>query len=170
MAHPERLGILAALMDADLEVPELAARLGVKPASISRHLSVLLDLNLVSAPAPDTRPAYGLNLEALDHLRRRVMPHLDQPAYGIVDGHPQAAILNRFVTQGRLKELPANYSKRHVVLEWLAQQFDVGSTYGEPEVNAILAPHGPDVATLRRALVDHGLLQRQAGQYWVTRK
>jgi hypothetical protein len=38
--------------------------------------------------------------------------------------------------------------------------------YPEREVNALLAAWHPDVAALRRYLVDEGLLTRDAGVYW----
>jgi hypothetical protein len=53
-----------------------------------------------------------------------------------------------------------------VILEWLASEFEVGSTYPERAVNEILRRHHPDYATLRRALVDYGLMQREKGIYW----
>ena len=41
-----------------------------------------------------------------------------------------------------------------------------GVRYPEREVNALLAVWHPDVAALRRYLVDEGLLTREAGVYW----
>jgi hypothetical protein len=44
--------------------------------------------------------------------------------------------------------------------------FEAGVRYPEREVNALLAVWHPDVAALRRYLVDEGLLTREAGVYW----
>lgn len=41
-----------------------------------------------------------------------------------------------------------------------------GERYDERAVNAILKRHHPDSATLRRALVNYGLMRREAGVYW----
>ena len=41
-----------------------------------------------------------------------------------------------------------------------------GERYDERAVNAILKHHHPDSATLRRALVDYGLMRLEAGIYW----
>ncbi|CAN5920546.1 hypothetical protein BH23ACT10_BH23ACT10_05690 [soil metagenome] len=38
--------------------------------------------------------------------------------------------------------------------------------YGEPEVNELLRRFHDDHATLRRALVDEGFLDRSGGEYW----
>ena len=69
---------------------------------------------------------------------------------------------------GRLTSIPAQYTKRRVVLEHLVRVFEPGVRYPEREVNALLAVWHPDVAALRRYLVDEGLLSRAAGVYWRT--
>ena len=44
--------------------------------------------------------------------------------------------------------------------------FEPGIRYPEREVNVLLAVWHPDVAALRRYLVDEGFLTREAGVYW----
>jgi hypothetical protein len=53
-----------------------------------------------------------------------------------------------------------------VVLDRLSQEFDVGVRYPERQVNATLRRFHPDVAALRRYLVDEGFLDREASVYW----
>ena len=76
------------------------------------------------------------------------------------------AVLSAFVRDGRLTSIPAQRSKRLVVLGHLVRVFEPGVRYPEREVNALLAVWHPDVAALRRYLVDEGLLSREAGVYW----
>jgi hypothetical protein len=76
------------------------------------------------------------------------------------------AVLSAFVRDGRLVSIPAQLSKRRIVLEHLVRVFDAGVRYPEREVNALLAVWHPDTAALRRYLVDEGLLTREAGLYW----
>jgi hypothetical protein len=64
--------------------------------------------------------------------------------------------------------MPTATPKVQVVLEHIAQDFDAGSQYSEADVNAILKRRFDDHATLRRYLVDYGLLQRDHGSYWRT--
>ena len=82
------------------------------------------------------------------------------------DDPAEAAVLSAFVRDGRLTSIPAQHSKRMVVLEHLVRVFEPGVRYPEREVNALLAVWHPDVAALRRYLVDTGLLTREAGVYW----
>ncbi|GAA3153278.1 DUF2087 domain-containing protein [Blastococcus jejuensis] len=76
------------------------------------------------------------------------------------------AVLSAFVRDGRLVSIPAQHGKRVVVLQHLVRVFEPGVRYPEREVNALLAVWHPDVAALRRYLVDEGLLTREAGVYW----
>jgi hypothetical protein len=78
----------------------------------------------------------------------------------------EQAVLARFFRGRRLVEVPAQRAKRLVVLERLALEFEPGVRYAEPEVNAILGEFHLDHATLRRALVDEGFLDREGGRYW----
>ncbi len=83
--------------------------------------------------------------------------------------------LARYVRDGKLRQYPgACNDARALVLEWLAGLFAPGRRYAEAEVNEVLAGHAIghalDHATLRRYLVDAGLLARDHGEYWRTEK
>jgi len=69
-------------------------------------------------------------------------------------------ILGHFLKDGRLKVIPAKAAKRRIVLDHLVQMFEPGHRYSEAEVNNLLAPVHPDVAALRRYLIDEGLMER----------
>jgi hypothetical protein len=73
--------------------------------------------------------------------------------------------LRNFVENGRLTSVPTKASQRRRVLEYLAAQFDEGKEYAESEVNDVLGRFHDDYASLRRYLVDEGLLTRARGIY-----
>jgi len=75
-------------------------------------------------------------------------------------------VLDQAFRDGRLTRLPAKRSQRLVVLDELVQRFEPGEKYSERQVNAKLSNSDLDVATLRRNLVDHGMLDRADGAYW----
>jgi hypothetical protein len=81
-----------------------------------------------------------------------------------MDAH-EAKTLAAFVRDGRLVRIPVVASKQTVVVRWLAALFEMDATYPERDVNATLAQVHPDVATLRRMLVDHRYMGRQNGIY-----
>lgn len=88
------------------------------------------------------------------------------PPEPLSDDPAEDAVLSAFVRDGRLVSIPAQYSKRVLVLQHLVRVFEPGVRYPEREVNALLAVWHPDTAALRRYLVDEGLLTREAGIYW----
>jgi hypothetical protein len=83
----------------------------------------------------------------------------DDPAY-------EAKVRRAYLREGRLVTLPARERKRRVILRFLVEEvFPDASPMDEPEVNARLAVWHPDVAALRRYLVDAGLVARSGMTY-----
>jgi hypothetical protein len=75
-------------------------------------------------------------------------------------------IVAGYLRDGRLRILPKKLSRRLLVLRWVADRFALATKYPEKEVNEILISLHPDYALLRRALVDHRFMSRDAGVYW----
>jgi hypothetical protein len=82
------------------------------------------------------------------------------------DERETAKVLRSYLRDGVLTTMPRRGRKRRIVLEHLVQRFEPGARYAEVEVNLALRQAHPDVAALRRYLVDEGLLERDHGVYW----
>jgi hypothetical protein len=76
-------------------------------------------------------------------------------------------VLETFAPMGKLQRMPARQSKRLVLLEEFALLLEPGRAYAEAELNALLAPIYPDYCTVRREMVDAGLLSRNGMVYHV---
>ena len=74
-------------------------------------------------------------------------------------------VFQAFVEGGRLKAIPVKRKKREVLLRHMVQAFEERRVYREAEVNGILGEFYEDVATLRRELVEMGLLIRYRSEY-----
>jgi len=103
----------------------------------------------------------------LDRLRRAALARstVDPMDYGDVAAET-AAVLRAFLPYGRLAQMPAQRTKRRIVLDHIARVFEPGVRYAERDVNTLLRAFDDDYATLRRYLVDEGFLARAGGQYW----
>ena len=77
-----------------------------------------------------------------------------------------AKVFAASVRDGRITQIPSSRTKRLVLLDWLAQDFEVGRRYSESMVNLILGKRHPDTAAWRRYLVDEAFLSRETGEYW----
>jgi hypothetical protein len=75
-------------------------------------------------------------------------------------------VVRAFIRDGRLISIPAKPSKRELLLPVILDRcFPDDRPYDEHEVNRRLALVHPDVAALRRYLVDGGWMTREAGIY-----
>ena len=83
-----------------------------------------------------------------------------------MDLRDDRVLRNFLTTDGRLHTIPTKHSKLLVVLDHIAQSFEPGQTYSEPEVNTVIEQFHPDYAALRRYLVDNQFLTREDGVYW----
>lgn len=78
-------------------------------------------------------------------------------------------IVRSFFRNGRLASIPVKANKRKVILEHVADAcFEKERVYAEQEVNSILLKIYEDPFTLRRELVEAGLLSRKTdgSAYW----
>lgn len=78
----------------------------------------------------------------------------------------ERVLANFLAADGSLRTIPTKRAKLLVVLDHLAQSFELGRVYPEQEVNAVLKRFHPDCAALRRYLVEDGFLTREDGFYW----
>jgi hypothetical protein len=81
---------------------------------------------------------------------------------------PEDRVLRTFMRDGRILTMPAKRSRRLILLDHVARQFEVGVRYRETEVNLRLRRLHDDYAALRRYLVDEGFLSRDHSVYWRT--
>jgi hypothetical protein len=78
----------------------------------------------------------------------------------------EAKTLRAHLVDGRLVSIPAQQKRRDIVLRFLLERvFTEDRGYREKEVNQRLALFHPDVAALRRYLVDEGYVERDASVY-----
>jgi hypothetical protein len=100
---------------------------------------------------------------------------MTEPGPGSEPGNPkpplrrlteQEKVVRAFLRDGRLVSIPARPSKRDLLLPVILDRcFPDDREYEEKEVNMRLALLHPDVAALRRYLVDGRWMTREAGIY-----
>ena len=70
-------------------------------------------------------------------------------------------IVQRYLNaDGSLRQIPSKRGPRLLVLAHIARRITVGIELKESAVNDALRPVSADVAMLRRALVDEGMIER----------
>lgn len=164
LADPERLAVAGALAIAPRTATELAKELGIPVGRVRRHLSRLGVVGLARVEA--NRRTYRLDPDVLRQAAKEAGPPREAGlALGAVY-EEEEAVLRSYFRGGKLREIPHRQSKRRIVLTRLALEFEVGIRYPEKRVDEILKRFHPDYASLRRYLVEEGLLSRERGRYW----
>ena len=164
LADGDRLRAVAALVLGAATTEEVAEATGLGLRATVTALHRLADRGLVDRDAHGWRFAeeeLRSSARAAAAAGATADEHGDAPA-------EEARVLRAFVKDRRLTGIPTQRSKRLVVLDLVAQDFEPGRRYSESMVNLVLGQWYADTASLRRHLVDEELLAREAGTYWRT--
>lgn len=155
---PDRLAVVGAIATRARDIDQIAAHTEVDRRTVLETVAALVDGGAV---VEDEAGRYQLDRTVLVDLAQR-LPQPLPPDRAIFHGMTaeEREILGRFFRGEELVEIPSSRSKRLVVLERLGLEFEPGRRYDEHEVNEILARFHADHASLRRYLVDEGLLSR----------
>jgi hypothetical protein len=164
----DRLAVAGALAAGPLSTDELVVISRRDRRTVLTALGDLRAAGLVAAVGE----SYSLDLvtlraAALDAAEIEI-PMDPIIGYGMTDD--ERAVLGRYFSGRVLHEIPTHRAKRVVVLQRLALEFDIGRRYTEFKVNEILGAFNSDWSTLRRGLIDEGLVDREhvdgQSMYW----
>jgi hypothetical protein len=164
LADPERLAIAGSLSRGSASARTLSEDLDVPIKRVRRHLNRLTATGVVRLD--EDRSTYRLDAETLRWAAEQVGPPREAGMALGAASEDEEIVLRTFFRNGRLTELPAKRSKRRIVLERIAVEFEPGRHYDEDEVNVTVGRFSTDHAALRRALVDEGFLDRDHSTYW----
>jgi len=160
------LGTIAGRHPAGIPLDELCAQSGGAPSKLWPHLNALKRAGLILIADGGTDPTFSIDTDSLEDLAvyaATLAPPAQAPPDGISE--EEHRVLATFVKDGRIDSFPAQLKKQLVLWRYLVRRFEVDRAYPEAEVNDLLRAIHPDVATVRRALVDNGLMTRDAGVY-----
>ncbi|HKA05600.1 MAG TPA: DUF2087 domain-containing protein [Acidimicrobiales bacterium] len=167
LADDDRRAVAAALILGASRVADVREATGLDAPRVAKALTRLVDSGLVERAGDGSLHLLGQAFAVAARAAAAARPSGEPEATADMPAET-AKVLRSFVRDGRLTRIPTSRSKRLVVLDRLAQDFEPGRRYPERTVNVMLARWHPDTASLRRYLVDEGFLTREAGEYWRT--
>ena len=159
LVDADRLRIAGLLGVEPQGVVQLAERLQLKPNTVVTHLERLSSAGLVQ----EQDGSYRLDKKALEALaRRNLAGQRPIPKVEPFDGEAfdQKVVHDFMGPDGKFKILPSQPKKFLSILRYTTRVFEAGTDYPEKQVNEMLKQFHPDTASLRRGLVDSGLLER----------
>lgn len=173
LSDVNRLKIVGLLSQQEYSVEQLAEMLGLRSSTVSHHLATLVKAGLVSAHPESYYNVYRFENETLEKMSQRLLARDTLPAVAAdvdVDAYDRKVIENYSNPDGSLRALPVQRKKLMAILNYIMQSFESERRYTEKQVNEILERFHEDYVSLRRDLVDAGLLQRDkdGSQYRVS--
>lgn len=157
--EPDRLKILGLLANEPHTISQLMAKLQLKQKTVTRHLQFLQKAKIITADVSGFKPSYRLDSSRLEALNRLVNEAKPLPSL-------TERTLQEYVVDGRLKAIPHKPEERQIILEWLADKFELNKRYTESEITELIRKYYDKPLTLRRVLADNRFLLHTGRQYW----
>lgn len=164
-ADPKKVKLLGQLCDDQLPLHTLARAAGLSEAETMGLVQSFQEAGLLEGTFDHDgfrwRYKPSAIFEALRETKAAAGPSDLPPGASAFD----ARVLGDFFVGGKLRSIPVQRKKREVVLRYLAGKFDLDRTYTEQEVSFLLLNYHEDYASLRREMMDTGLMERANGIY-----
>lgn len=164
-----RVRIIALLQQGQLSGQEIAGKLGLKPPTITHHISKLREVGLIKERRDKNTIYFSINLKILEMSAKSIMTigtGGNSSMEMSVTEEERSAIINNFFTKdGKLKIYPAQRKKKLVVLAHMIKGLEFGRVYQEKEINEYLKQYHEDYATLRRELIMCQYMYRENSLY-----
>jgi biotin operon repressor len=171
LADPTRMRILLLLSRGEMHGQGLAKKLNLSQPTVTHHASKLREAGLIKERRDKNTVYFTLNPELIrQHAEATVrfifekgegeeeMPELNETLEATV-------LRNFFAKDGKLRQIPAQYKKKLIVLQMLAEKLEPGRVYPERELNEWIKQYHDDFATIRRELIMHQFMYREREMY-----
>ena len=145
LADPDRLRAFAAVLLGGGAAADVAAASGLRPRETVEALARLEAVGLVRRGGG----GWSAAPERLQAAAAAVAPERPVVDHG-AGGGGEEAVLRTFLPDGRIAQLPAQETKRRIVLDHVCRVFEPGHRYPERDVNALLRAFTDDYVTVRR--------------------
>ncbi|GEN89136.1 DUF2087 domain-containing protein [Oceanobacillus sojae] len=163
-----RIRIISLLKEGPLHGQAIAGKLGLKPPTISHHLTKLKQIDIVYQRRDKNTIYFYLNKDKLERMALEITRIGDNEMFekfDITEGEKAKVIRNFIDGNGKLKALPAQRKKKLILLEYMLRGLEHGKTYKEKEINEHIQQYHQDFATIRREFVMAHFMYRQDGIY-----
>lgn len=170
LADPTRLRLAALIVDRARCGQDLAAELGVSTGTVSHHLRVLREANLVKETRQPPFSFFELDLATLQQALKAVS---NKKAVREIAGDEartgeERKVLRSFFDGPRLLALPVQRKKKQMVLEEVLRRIPRRKEYEERELSRYIETVFQDYCTVRREWIMCGYMARESGVYRLT--
>jgi hypothetical protein len=170
LADPTRLRLAALIVDRARCGQDLAAELGISTGTVSHHLRILREANLVRETRHPPFSFFELDLGVLQEALKTVSSKKAVREIAGDEARPQEErkVLRTFFDGPRLTAMPAQRKKKQMVLEEILRRIPRRKEYEERELSRYIEAIFEDFCTVRREWIMGGYMQRERGIYRLT--
>ncbi len=163
MASADRLRVIGVLARGRATQAEIADQLHVPVRDVFDHLAYLTHIGVIS----EMNGSYDLNEKTIESLARGQFEGR-QPQFEEKPEDVRKVLKAYLNPDGTIKQLPQEGRKMWIILQFVVDAFPLNTNFTEKEVNTLLRRFHVDTATLRRNLIDYGLMARESDgtKYW----
>jgi predicted transcriptional regulator len=172
LSDTSRLRVLNTLITKPQYVEELAKRMDLAESTVSFHLKKLEKAGLVYKVKEQYYITYHVREEIFNKSLRELI-NFDNPDKLIQDERIikyRQKVLKTFFKKEKLEKIPVQRKKKMIILDEFVKKFIPGKRYREEDVNDIIKKSYFDYCTIRRLMIDEGIMDRKNQIYQLNKK
>ncbi len=169
LADASRLRVLNALLKKPQYVEELANRLELAESTVSFHLKKLEAAGLVTKVKEQYYTVYHPSDDIFTMTLRELVSFENLDSFIQEERMEQyrQKVLRTFMKNNRLEKLPVQHKKKMIILNEFLKRIDPRKKYSEKEINEIILESYEDYCTVRRLMIEEGMMKRKSQVYWL---
>lgn len=171
LSDPTRLRILLLLSKGEVHGQALAEKLNLSQPTVTHHAAKLREAALIKERRDKNTVYFTLNPEFIKAGSEASLQFIFAKGAEVMeevtkDNSLQESVLrNFFAKDGRLRQIPAQYKKKLIALQYMVEKLEPGVVYSEKEINEFIKQFHDDFATIRREFIMHQFMYRENDKY-----
>ncbi|OME54192.1 MULTISPECIES: metalloregulator ArsR/SmtB family transcription factor [Paenibacillus] len=171
LADPTRLRLLLLLSQGEMHGQALAEKLNLSQPTVTHHAAKLREAALIKERRDKNTVYFKLNPEFINNGAEASLQFIFSKGAENMEGQlpenslQDTVIRNFFSKDGRLRQIPAQYKKKLIALQYMVEKLEPGVVYTEKEINEFIKQFHEDFATIRREFIMHQFMYREKDKY-----
>ncbi|WP_342561321.1 metalloregulator ArsR/SmtB family transcription factor [Paenibacillus sp. FSL R7-0345] len=172
LSDPTRLRILLLLSKGEeIHGQALAERLNLSQPTVTHHAAKLREASMITERRDKNTVYFRINPEfikagseaSLSFIFSKGTQEMEQESPE--NSLKESVLRNFFAKDGRLRQIPAQYKKKLIALQFMVEKLTPGTVYSEKEMNEFIKQYHEDYATIRREFIMHQFMYREHDKY-----
>lgn len=171
LADPTRLRLLLLLSQGEMHGQALAEKLNLSQPTVTHHAAKLREVALIKERREKNTVYFMLNPEFIKQGAEASLQFIFSKGEATMEEQSpesslkESVLRNFFSKDGRLRQIPAQYKKKLIALQFLVEKLEPGVVYTEKQINEFIKQFHEDYATIRREFIMHQFMYRENDKY-----